>query len=160
MGKNEIQEVTPQKKHGLKISRGNTTLEFSPEQTKQICNDIKELGNQFISQTTELTLQGFEAELAAYYGRLDVYIEQQAKYSEDRKKILQEMDGVTDFWMKKMDEAENSEKWERAKESYKAVVTLNTKRYLEVLKAQSESESVPDTPNIFGNFFRGIFNRK
>ena len=154
MGKNEIQEVTPQKKHGLKISRGNTTLEFSPEQTEQICNNIMELGRQFISQTTELTLEAFDKEVAAYYRQLDTYLQNAMDDSNERKGILQKINQLTDQFLQEMNNAEDNEEWERCKKTYEVVMERQEKLYFGNL--EQRNNSIPQPPK----FFARLFGRK
>ena len=48
--KNQI-EVIDNKRKGMRISRGETVIDFSPEATEKLCSDLIALGTEFVSET-------------------------------------------------------------------------------------------------------------
>ena len=90
MKKNQI-EVISKKNAGMRISRGETTIDFSPEATERLCSEIISLGQEFIVETSKMTVEYFQTQANMYYAQLNTYISEQAKYSEERNKVLDQL---------------------------------------------------------------------
>lgn len=106
-------------KEGRKETEENASCEFSMEYVEQICSNIMELGRQYIYQIEDIPFKVFKTEMANYYIQLNRHTLYQMMDIEKSKFILKKMEEITEYFRKEMNEAENSERRRRCKQSYK-----------------------------------------
>lgn len=109
MKKNQI-EVISNKNTGMRISRGETTIDFSPEATERICSEIISLGQEFIAETSKMTVEYFQTQANMYYAQLNAYISVQAEYSKERNKILDQLQDLSYDCLKLIMQTEDKNK--------------------------------------------------
>ena len=155
--KNQI-EVIDNKRKGMRISRGETVIDFSPEATEKLCSELVALGTEFISETSKMTIEYFQTQSNMYYAQLNAYISNQTNHSQERYQILQALQTMANEFQKLILEAEDKEKINILEKQYELNIETLKKLYSENLGKSSEQE-IPKKPSLFKGlkelFFKG-----
>lgn len=155
--KNQI-EVIDNKRKGMRISRGETVIDFSPEATEKLCSDLIALGTEFVSETSKMTIEYFQTQSNMYYAQLNAYISNQTTQSQERYQILQVLQTMANEFQKLILEAEDKEKINILEKQYELNIEALKKLYSENLGKSSEQE-IPKKPSLFKGlkelFFKG-----
>lgn len=155
--KNQI-EVIDNKRKGMRISRGETVIDFSPEATEKLCSDLIALGTEFVSETSKMTIEYFQTQSNMYYAQLNAYISNQTTQSQERYQILQALQTMANEFQKLILEAEDKEKINILEKQYELNIEALKKLYSENLGKSSEQE-IPKKPSLFKGlkelFFKG-----
>lgn len=141
MKKNQI-EVISKKNAGMRISRGETTIDFSPEATERLCSEIISLGQEFIVETSKMTVEYFQTQANMYYAQLNTYISEQAKYSEERNKVLDQLQELAYHLLELIRQTEDENKIQALKETY----GIATKPLIEAYTTNLENSVKKEIP--------------
>ena len=142
---NEIQVLD--KNRGMRVTKGDRTVEFSPELSQQICTEMISLGTQLISETGCVTVEYFKTQATMYYAELNAYIGNQTLKSEERKSILKSIEKLTDKYAGLINETEDLEKREQLKSTYEFLVDKQSKLYMGALVTDA-STKMPKKANL------------
>lgn len=154
---NKIQ-VIDKSSHGMRVSKGDRTVEFSPELSQQICTGMISLGTQLISETGRVTVEYFKTQASMYYAELNAYIYNQTVKSEERKSILQSIEKLTDTYVDLINETEDLEKREQLKSAYEFFADKQSKLYMGALVTDASTQ-MPKKTNLLSGL-RGLFVHK
>jgi hypothetical protein len=143
---NEIQ-VVDNSKNGMKVSKGDRIVEFSPDLSQQICTDLISLGTQLIAETGRVTIEYFKTQANMYYAQLDAYISNQALKSEERKIILQSIGKLTDEYKELMNQTNDPEKLNQLKATYDFFTDKHSQLYQNALEIDAKTK-IPKRPNL------------
>ena len=151
---NEIQVLD--KNRGMKVTKGDRTVEFSPELSQQICTEMISLGTQLISETGRVTVEYFKTQATMYYAELNAYIGNQTLKSEERKSILKSIEKLTDKYVDLINETEDLEKREQLKSAYEFFADKQAKLYMGALVVD-DSTKMPKKTNLVDGL-KGLFS--
>lgn len=151
---NEIQVLD--KNRGMRVTKGDRTVEFSPELSQQICTEMISLGTQLISETGRVTVEYFKTQATMYYAELNAYIGNQTLKSEERKSILKSIEKLTDKYVDLINETEDLEKKEQLKSTYEFFVDKQAKLYMGALVVD-DSTKMPKKTNLIDGL-KGLFS--
>lgn len=152
---NEIQVID--KNRGLRITKGDKTVEFTPELTQMICTEMISLGTQLISETGRVTVGYFKTQATMYYAELNTYIENQTLKSGERKIILQSIEKLTDKYVDLINETDDLEKREQLKSAYDFFADKQSKLYMDALATDALTK-MPKKTNLLDGL-KGLFFR-
>lgn len=152
---NEIHVIDNNRR--LRVSKGDRTVEFSPELSQQICTEMISLGTQLISETGRVTVEYFKTQASMYYAELNAYIGNQTLKSEERKSILKSIEKLTDIYVDLINETEDFEKREQLKSAYEFFADKQSKLYMGALVTDA-STHIPKKTNLLSGL-KGLFVR-
>ena len=145
MKSNEDNAIEVLNKNGMRLSKGDSHIELSPELSAQVCTKMISLGEQLISETRRITVEYFRTQTEMYFGELKAYIETQQLYSSERREILSMLEDVTRDYSRLIAEAPDKRTRKELIKYYKILSKDKSKLYLEALKADKR----PQRPSLF-----------
>jgi hypothetical protein len=143
MNKGNAIQVVDNSKNGMKVSKGDRIVEFSPDLSQQICTDLISLGTQLIAETGRVTIEYFKTQANMYYAQLQAYISNQTLKSEERKMILQLLEKMINKYLELMNQTNDSEKINQLNSTCK----LFTELYQNALEIDAKTK-IPKRPNL------------
>lgn len=155
---NEIQVIDRQSCGGIRVSKADRSIEFSPEISQQICSEIVSLGAQMISGTGKVTVEYFKTQADMYYAELNTYISNQGLKSEERKMILEDSKQATSGLLDLINKAKDSKEREELLVQYERLFNLHAKKYIAALHEDS-STTRPQKSDLMSGLLR-LFGKK
>ncbi|MFR6592095.1 hypothetical protein [Catenibacterium sp.] len=146
--KNEV-EVIDKKQYGMKVRKGDSEVEVSPEMAGEILDKVMNLGAAYIAGIENVTHQMFMKTSEMYYEQLDAYLKNQTIKSNERKMMLQKLNELTDKYSDLINETDDVEKKELLMKTYKFFAEEQEKLYITALD-KDVTTSVPKPPKLFG----------
>lgn len=131
MRKNNEIQVIDKNNHGMRMRKGDKTVEVSSE----ICQEMATLGTQLISGVGGITVEYFKVQAEIYYAELNTYITERRINSEERRILLQQIEKMLDKYSDLINETDDLEKIEQFKSTYKFFVDTHSKIYMNSLNA-------------------------
>ena len=125
--KNEV-EVIDKKQYGMKVRKGDSEVEVSPEMAGEILDKVMNLGAAYIAGIENVTHQMFMKTSEMYYEQLDAYLKNQTIKSNERKMMLQKLNELTDKYSDLINETDDVEKKELLMKTYKFFAEEQEKR--------------------------------
>ena len=158
MGKNEYEVMETPKNHGMKITKGDRTVEMSPEMTREVCTQMAALGTQLISVVGGVTIEYFKTQADMYYGELKAFVQNQTLKSDERKQILSEFQQLTRDYSEMIKQTDDSEKRDILIDTYKKLSEVPANLYLGALERDGGSIERPRKPDLLAGIKR-LFSR-
>lgn len=158
MGKKEYEVMETPKNHGMKITKGDRTVEMSPEMTREVCNQMAALGTQLISEVGGVTIEYFKTQADMYYGELKAFVQNQTLKSDERKQILSEFQQLTRDYSEKIKQTDDSEKRDILIDTYKKLSEVLANLYLGALERDGGIIERPRKPDLLAGIKR-FFSR-
>ena len=155
--KNEMVVAKPEKSYGMRVSRGDTSIEMSPEMTGQIYAEMINLGTELVKETGRVTVEYFKQQSEIYYGQLNAYVSTQSLRSEERRELLRQLDKLTDHYVDLISQEEDFVKKEELQKVYANMASVHSKLYIDALNADNQTQ-MPEKPNLLSGL-RGLFAR-
>lgn len=146
--KNEV-EVVECSESAMTVSKGTDSITFSPDIVLKICEGMIGLGVQLVAETGKVTVEYFQTQANMYYQELDTYIKEQTLYSDERKKVLDVMEKLTDKYSSLISETEDEKKRAQLIEAYDHLYDRQAKLYIEALD-KVEKKTIPYKPDLLG----------
>lgn len=134
--------------HDMKVTKGDKTVEFSPELSQQLCNELISLGEQFIMTTGKVTVEYFNTQANMYYAKLNAFISNQTLKSDERRMIFQHIEKLTDKYVEWMKETDDPKKIELLKSQYTHVIDKHSEIYMNALDRDIGTK-IPSKPDLF-----------
>lgn len=158
-GTNKYEIIDAPKKNGMKVSRGDRSIEMSPEVSMQICKQMTDLGTKLISEVGGITVGYFKTQADMYYGELNTYIKNQTIKSDERKIILAQFEKLANEYSDLIKQTENKEKREELFDVYKRLSDTQSEFYLNALRNDNGGNERPEKPNLLKGI-KSLFSRK
>lgn len=159
MENNEYDIIKGSEKSEISVFKGEGGIEMPQELSVQICTAMVSLGSQLISETGKITIEYFKTQAEMYYGQLNAIIKNQIIKSNERQKILLEFSKLTDRYIELIERTNKKEEREELKNTYKMFSEIQTKLYMDALKADSGGTEILNRPNLLAGL-KKIFAKK
>lgn len=154
MGKNKYEVIETPKNHGMKITKGDRTIEMSPEMTKEACMQMANLGIGFISEVGGVTVEYFKTQADMYYGDLKAFVQNQTLKSEERKQILNQFQQLTSEYSELIKQTDDDDKRVILIDTYKKLSEVTANLYLGALERDGGSIERPRRPDLLAGIKR------
>jgi len=155
--KYEMQVMNSKAESGMRIKKGDKSLEFSPEISQQICGELTSLAVQLISGAERITVDYFKNQSNLYLSELSAYMSAQTYQSEERKKMLEDANQAVLSLTETIKETDDVDKIEAIKSVCEMILEKRNQAYLKALD-KNITDSRPKRPNLLeglSNLFTG-----